>query len=325
MSKSVGVDFSQIEAYRGHVCETFLNIDLDIPAASVAFKAEFQTRSVGLILATMARTEGLQGVLSARRERRHILAEHDDHMVFLLVRSGVVRHTQFGHTATTAPGFGVLIDPLEPYHVQHAGSAASLHFRVPRSLLRASLGAPERNCGFAIDARAGFNAVARDTLASVWRHAIDFAAEEEAEMMRRVTEAISVLCASNRKTRIVPDATLTQFRRARIYIESHLDDPDLDPPQVAAALKISVGYLHSVMRAQSTSVERLMTTLRLDRAREALTDPRMSDRTIARVAMDWGFADAAHFSRAFKSRFGITPRECRSAVKSAALAVAQHY
>jgi AraC-like DNA-binding protein len=302
---------STLDLYFGQVHETFLNIDLRFSQEQPGFSAQFLKRSVGPILATMARTHGLQGVLSARRERRHITAEQDDSMVFLLARCGIVRHTQFGKTVVTPPGFALLIDSLEPYHVEHAGPAASLHFRIPRSLLKCALGIPERNCGFAIDARNGMNAIARDTLVSIWRHAGEHDIVEEAELAQRVIDSVAKLCASNARRRIVPDTLSTHFQRAQAHIAAHLDDPELGPSKVAEALRLSVGHLHSVARSHGTTVDKLINTLRLEKTREALADPRQSDRTISRIALDWGFPDAAHFSRAFKAKFGQTPRAYR--------------
>ena len=311
MSTTSMVRRSALDAYFGQVHETFLNIDLRFSEEQSGFSAQFLKRSVGPILATMARTHGLQGVLSARRERRHIVAEQDDSLVFLVARSGIVRHTQFGTTVITPPGFGLLIDSMEPYHVEHAGPAASLHFRIPRSLLKSALGVPERNCGFAIDARNGLNAIARDTLVSIWRHAGTHAVMEEAELTQRVIDAVARLCASSARRRIVPDTLSTHFQRAQAHIAAHLDDPALGPAKVAEALRLSVGHLHSVVRAQGTTIYRLIISQRLEKAREALADPRQSDRTILRIALDWGFADAAHFSRTFRARYGKTPRACR--------------
>jgi len=39
----------------------------------------------------------------------------------------------------------------------------------------------------------------------------------------------------------------------------------------------------------------------------------LADRPVAAIAARWGFVDAAHFSRAFKTAFGISPSEYRAA------------
>ncbi|MGW9499321.1 helix-turn-helix domain-containing protein [Streptomyces prasinus] len=42
-----------------------------------------------------------------------------------------------------------------------------------------------------------------------------------------------------------------------------------------------------------------------------LTDPRLRSRSIRAIATRWGFVDAAHFSRAFRAAYGVSPRDHR--------------
>ena len=53
---------------------------------------------------------------------------------------------------------------------------------------------------------------------------------------------------------------------------------------------------------------------RLARAREDLTD---SDLPVSTIAHRWGFSDPSHFTRSFKARYGSSPREYRTAVRTA--------
>ena len=50
---------------------------------------------------------------------------------------------------------------------------------------------------------------------------------------------------------------------------------------------------------------------RLELARRELCDPALAARSISDIAFGCGFNDAAHFSRAFRARFGCTARELR--------------
>ena len=54
-----------------------------------------------------------------------------------------------------------------------------------------------------------------------------------------------------------------------------------------------------------------MAQRRLEQAAADLTDPRYQSRAVSQIAFANGFEDAAHFSRAFKGRFGRTPRDWR--------------
>jgi AraC-like DNA-binding protein len=57
-----------------------------------------------------------------------------------------------------------------------------------------------------------------------------------------------------------------------------------------------------------TSPYRYLLMRRLDFARELIHQ----ERTLVEVACDAGFADQAHFTRAFKSAFGLTPARYRA-------------
>ncbi|MCG8521073.1 MAG: helix-turn-helix domain-containing protein [Pseudomonadales bacterium] len=52
---------------------------------------------------------------------------------------------------------------------------------------------------------------------------------------------------------------------------------------------------------------------RLLRCRRDLSNPAMTGRTITEIALGWGFQHPTHFSRRFKSEFGLTPYEFRHA------------
>ena len=52
-------------------------------------------------------------------------------------------------------------------------------------------------------------------------------------------------------------------------------------------------------------------TERLKKIAKELGNPALSHLSVSSIAFDWGFSDAAHFSRAFKAAFGMTPRNFR--------------
>ena len=96
------------------------------------------------------------------------------------------------------------------------------------------------------------------------------------------------------------------------YINSNLGSPDLSPGSIAAAHFISTRQVHAIFAQHDTTVSTVIRQRRLERAREDLADPGQSRRTVAAIAAQWGFADAAHFSRVFKQAYGISPRALRA-------------
>jgi AraC-like DNA-binding protein len=95
------------------------------------------------------------------------------------------------------------------------------------------------------------------------------------------------------------------------FIRANLGDPDLTPGAIAAAHHISLRYLNKLFQAEGRTVAGWIRERRLERCRRDLAEPRLDDRTIKAIAARWGFTNSAHFSQAFRSAYGLSPREFR--------------
>jgi AraC-like DNA-binding protein len=94
-------------------------------------------------------------------------------------------------------------------------------------------------------------------------------------------------------------------------IERKLDDPDLTPARVAEAEGISERYLQKLFEGSGTSFTHYLRERRLQRTSAELSSPAESHHSISEIAYRNGFNDSAHFSRVFRHRFGLSPREFR--------------
>lgn len=96
--------------------------------------------------------------------------------------------------------------------------------------------------------------------------------------------------------------------RANQAIERRLFDPDLSVDRVARAAGVSRTTLYRAF-ADHGGVEKRIQGLRLDRARDVLRKRVGRSPTVADIACAHGFVSEAHFSRAFRARFGHPPTE----------------
>lgn len=99
----------------------------------------------------------------------------------------------------------------------------------------------------------------------------------------------------------------------RVYqtIERKLGDPDLAPARVADAEGISERYLQKLFEGTGSSFTHYIRERRLQRTWADLSNPAEAHHSISEIAYRSGFNDSAYFSRAFRNRFGLSPREFR--------------
>jgi AraC-like DNA-binding protein len=100
-------------------------------------------------------------------------------------------------------------------------------------------------------------------------------------------------------------STLTQIR-------ARLGEPSLSVKALAQEQGLSRRRLDELfVDAMGSTVAACIADLRMARATELLRDPGCSKLSIVHVAERTGFRDPGHFSRAFKSKFAMTPKAWR--------------
>jgi AraC-like DNA-binding protein len=102
-----------------------------------------------------------------------------------------------------------------------------------------------------------------------------------------------------------------RYDAVRADIRAHLTDGDLRLEEVAHRQGISPGYLRALFDKNHSRFTDFVLSERLSRAHALLVNPRNRGRTVADIAYSCGFNDLSYFNRAFKRRFGMTPREAR--------------
>jgi AraC-like DNA-binding protein len=130
----------------------------------------------------------------------------------------------------------------------------------------------------------------------------------------RAMIASTVPAESSRHAAAITDETmLTQIVT---YLRAHLRDPGLRAEQIASDLHISVRHLYRQWASQDPTLAEWVMIERLEGARHALANQSARSTTIRTVARAWGFADATHFSRRFRSAYGMSPDDWRRASRA---------
>lgn len=104
----------------------------------------------------------------------------------------------------------------------------------------------------------------------------------------------------------------------RRFVEQRLDDVELSPEAVRRHLGISRSLLYKVFEPLG-GVSAFIQGRRLDQAFDAILQDRTEQHTLGEIAYRHGFRSDAHFSRAFRARFGVTPGRLRRVGEAARL------
>ncbi|HBZ7326260.1 helix-turn-helix domain-containing protein [Klebsiella michiganensis] len=112
----------------------------------------------------------------------------------------------------------------------------------------------------------------------------------------------------------ISSSSVYSFHISRIkkFIAINLREPTLTLTSISTALDISIPHLHRIFKSEPSSISHYLWAKRLEGCANDLIDPTKIHYSISSIAYSWGFNDAAHFSRAFKEKYGCSPKQWRS-------------
>jgi AraC-like DNA-binding protein len=307
------VDRSErLSSLRQVVCAQFLTLSIAPSAgSSVEVGGRVGTRELDSL--KVARFSG--SPITATRTRRHVAAAaQDDYLVALHTR-GIARATQRGRHVTLRPGDLALLDSAQPYTIEllNAGPFEHIALRIPRE--RLTLRNPRLEDAIAVRVPLGSDAgrlaspYLRTLAAPDWTAPVSSAGPLIDTGLDLLVTAVSIAAGLDVVPQSQRAAALLQIKR---YLISRLGDRTLSPTNVADAHYMSVRQLHRLFAGDETTFGTWIREERLSRCRCDLADRRLDEVPIADIARRWGYASAAHFSRAFTARFGLGPRDFRA-------------
>lgn len=94
-------------------------------------------------------------------------------------------------------------------------------------------------------------------------------------------------------------------------IETRLGDPQLNPRHIADEHGVSLRYLQKLFHLSGRTFSGYVRVRRLERCRNDLASPLYAHLSITEICYRWGFNASAHFSRAFRDHFSLSPRDYR--------------
>jgi AraC family transcriptional activator of tynA and feaB len=286
------------------VCDRFLELDIDTAARS-NFRACLDQFDFG------PATLSFVGAASQQIRRTPARISRTRYPAFFLVQfrvgHGLLR--QCGKEVQAHAGECVFIDGTEPYELDCPQSSLAAILRMPEDWLRRWLPNPETSAAM-LFSHGDWSAALCAAMASLRLETCSDLALPRSTVAEQIASLLALAvgkgaaCANPRS--LLNDLVVS--------LRDRLEETDLSPMAVAAQHDISKRTLHYAFAAAGTTfVEQLM-KLRLERAREILSDARQAAPRIEDVATRCGFTDPSHFARRFRQKYGHAPLQYRRAV-----------
>ncbi|SHH41885.1 transcriptional regulator, AraC family [Streptomyces sp. 3214.6] len=294
------------------VSNTFIPLDVTLHE---------RERSVGTI--SSARLGPLRisvvgaGPQTVSRHRRLIAQGGEEYLTVTLQQRGTARLSQDGRQVVAKPGTFTCTDTGRPFTREHPDDFRFTWFGVPKKELGMSDTELRTITGTLFSGSSGTSGLVAGYLARLADHAAAFDSSTGRRLAMTAVDLLTVM-VRERQGRLDPQASDTargMLARVKAYILRNLADSELSPERIAVAHHISVRYLHNLFRSEGITVGRWIHRERLERCRGDLSRPSGTAPTVSAVAQRWGFVSASHFSRVFRTAYGMSPREWQASTR----------
>ncbi|MFD7234040.1 helix-turn-helix domain-containing protein [Streptomyces syringium] len=282
------------------------------------FRARMRSLSLGDVQLSLMQLPHLEIVRTPKLIRQ---SDGETYQVHCMAH-GTGGLSQAGRDVAFGVGEFVIADSSRPFSgclVPAPGAWSSIVVQMPRNLVPLPENVVRCMTAVPIPASHGLGGVFHRWLAELVTRAEEFTPADVPALSQTTVDLLASLLGRclDAEEKMGPDARKRALRaRIHDHIRQRLRDPGLTPEAVAASHGISTRYLYALFHDQGQTVGAWIRERRLENCRRDLADPCQLGRPIRSIAAGWGFPDPAHFSRTFRTAYGVSPRDYReSAVR----------
>jgi AraC-like DNA-binding protein len=300
-----------LEEYRKGCAHLF---DITLTSREDAFSNRLEGYNLGGVV--VARCVGV--AQRFKRGLNHILSDGGDSlMVAIDLDQAEWRGDYDGRAAGSHQGQIRIVDMARPFDME-TGPYRTLYLMVPRALLDDAGGRDLH--GLVVSE----NGVSGQLLGSHLRAldaTIDRMTQAEADGAVRAAAALiagAILAHAEPTAEDPRPVEKMLLASGRQFIQRRLDDSELSPETVRKHLGISRSLLYRAFEPVG-GVSAFIQARRLDQAFDAILQDNAERHTLGEIGYRHGFRSDAHFSRAFRARFGVAPGRLRKLGEAARL------
>jgi AraC-like DNA-binding protein len=216
-----------------------------------------------------------------------------------------------GRMRALRPGHAYVVNFGGPLVIQVPDMFEHIYLILPSTASRLARTFTDRSEHGSLSLGSGAPAVFANALHALFRNAPRIAAIAASTVARSIVELLDAALLEVQEGLDSSAPRLEEYHRHRIrqHALARLRDPDLSVESIAAAVGLSVRRIHQLFTHTDTTLMRWIWSERLAQCHSRLVDASARGQRIGVVAYDWGFSDPAHFSRAFRQRYGVSPRQ----------------
>ena len=299
-------------SFRGPRNREYYSGDYSIESGSV-IEVRAERKAVGACSVIRLRS---RTTLHFKRGWTHIREDATDVAVLWFVKRGRLCVSHQAGQSIANPGDFLVTKSMTPFEIDCMPGAEGLHevlhVLVPMHVLRGLLSQDIRT-GFCVPAGGRKFAIAERILSDIFEDAGDL---KDNALRLLMDSALSVLsdaimdhesCAPQRQS--LADKRISDVLR---FIELHLSDAKLSIATAAKNCGISPRYLSLLLKIHGTPFSTLVWEKRLQAAEQWQASSKTNEASVSEIAYRVGFKSAAHFSRMFKQKFKVSPRQYRA-------------
>ena len=212
-----------------------------------------------------------------------------------------------GKRARLSPGDLTLLDGARTFAIELGRDYEQLLFQLSRDIVARRHEPLLGRVGEALRGEEPGHALVFDALSAMAKHLDALSEGHRAQTLDSIVGLLGAL----EPARVELSASRRRLVRALVDLETHLADPELCAEMLASLQGISRRRMDAVFAEHGNSVERSIWDRRLDRIAAELQDRSKRKLRLIDVALSWGFNSEAHFSRAFRNKFGEAPSAYR--------------
>lgn len=251
-----------------------------------------------------------------RRTAEQIRRNKADVYLLWLVETGCLSSTQGAQTNITSGGSLTVtssdvpfVQELAPFGEEPFTATIAL---LPGPIFRSRVLARSGFFGKPVTSRIGEGRAIRLLTDLLFEESDNLSASSRTGLLNQLLAALNEI-SHDPQLGLKAPRSISQQRLSTVKseIDSDLANPKLCPELIAERCNISKGYLHRLLRPSGSTFSEYVLERRLATAHQWLSEDGLRDRTISEIATMAGFANGSSFSRAFRSAFGISPRQLR--------------